>query len=146
MREMIEQQLAALPPSALDVLAADHERVEAVCEREARRGQFLRPLGGRELPDGTISERYGFVHALHRDVLARRLASARRVALHHRLGEWLEASGAHPAEVARHFHDGAEAGGAAKAVQHSLRAGGHGSSPARSAWRAWRTSWRRAPD
>ena len=140
-REMIEEQLAALPPTALDVLAAasltgdefaaaavaaalaaDHEHVEAVCEREARRGQFLRALGSRELADGTISEHYGFVHALQRDVLTRRLASAQRVALHHRLGEWLEASGAHPAEVARHFHDGAGAGGAAKAVQHSLRA------------------------
>ena len=141
LREMIEQQLAAVPLPALEVLAtaslvgdefaaaavaaaldADHEHVEAVCEGEARRGQFLRPLGSRELPDGGLSEHYGFVHAVQRDVLARRLASARRVALHHRLGEWLEAIGAAPGEVASHFHDGAGAGGAGKAVQHSLRA------------------------
>lgn len=140
-RELIEQQLALLPAEAREVLAAaslagdefaaaavaaglaaDHQQIEAVCEGEVRRGQFLRPLGSRELPDGTLSERYAFVHTLQRDVLGRTLASAQRVTVHQRLGAWLEATGAPAAEVARHFHDGAGGADTAKAVHHSRRA------------------------
>jgi hypothetical protein len=36
-------------------------------------GQFIRALGVAEWPDGTVAARYGFIHALYRDVLYARV-------------------------------------------------------------------------
>jgi len=140
LRQMIEQQLerlsaddarvleaasvaggefaAAAVAAALDAPPA---QVEVVCEGEARRGQFLRSLGSAALPDGEVSGRFAFAHALHREVLHARLGPSRRAALHRAIGEWQERIGASPAETARHFLD-AGAAGVERAIAHSLKA------------------------
>lgn len=89
-------------------LATDVEEVEAHCEALARRGQVLRPAGIVEWPDGTVTARYAFQHALYQQVAYQRLGEVRQVHLHRRLGERLEtAYGARAAELAtdlaRHF-------------------------------------------
>ncbi|MGE0684242.1 MAG: hypothetical protein AB7P69_25455, partial [Candidatus Binatia bacterium] len=58
------------------------ETVEERCEQLVRKGQFIRSLGIEEWPDGAISGRYGFTHALYQQVLYERIAEARRVRLH----------------------------------------------------------------
>ena len=73
-----------------------------------RRGQFLRSHDRGESPS-TI--RYGFRHALHQNILYQRLTVARRVQLHRRIGEALEASqedrqGGVAAALATHFERG----------------------------------------
>ena len=52
--------------------------VEAVCEGLARQGQFLEDRGLAEWPDGTVSGRYGFRHALYQEVVYQRLGAGRR--------------------------------------------------------------------
>ena len=54
------------------------EAVEAVCEALARQGQFLEDRGLVEWPDGTVSGRYGFRHALYQEVVYQRLGAGRR--------------------------------------------------------------------
>jgi len=73
-----------------------------------------REMGGtHRFPDGTISERYEFVHALYRQVLYDRLAPRRTARLHRRIGERLEALHPQPMdevvpELAYHFEAAAD--------------------------------------
>jgi len=60
--------------------------VEAVCERLVRQGRFLEDHGPAEWPDGTVSSRYGWRHALYREVLYQRIGAGRLVRLHRLLG------------------------------------------------------------
>jgi len=84
------------------------EDFEDLCEEISRRHHMVRSFGSEHLPDGTVSARYEFVHALYSEVLYRRLASGRRAKLHQRIGEQLETlfsdrlTEAAP-ELARHF-------------------------------------------
>jgi DNA-binding winged helix-turn-helix (wHTH) protein len=80
---------AAAVASALD---EDLLRVEEHCEAMVRRDVFLRRAGVAEWPDGTVTTRYRFVHALYRDVLHERPAAARRALLHRRIDERREAA------------------------------------------------------
>ncbi len=91
----------------------DHEVVatEALLERFVRRGQYLRSRGVMEWPNGTISASYEFRHSLYRDFLYRRVAAARRVALHRVIGlRGEQVFGARVAEIAAplaiHFEQG----------------------------------------
>ena len=89
-------------------LARSVEQAEAQCEALAQRGQLLRPVGVVEWPDGTLTARYAFQHALYQQVAYERLGQVRRRQLHLRLGARLEAAyGARApevaAELARHF-------------------------------------------
>jgi len=89
-------------------VASDEVAIEEHCERLAQRQQFLRPAGTVTWPDGTITGRYEFIHALYQSVVYQRMAAARRVRLHQRIGERLEeAYGDHAgdlaAELAMHF-------------------------------------------
>jgi tetratricopeptide (TPR) repeat protein len=77
----------------------DPEEAEEVFEELALRGHLLREGGLAEWPDGTVSGRYAFRHALYQNVLYDRLAEARRVRLHRVIGEREEA--AHGAETRR---------------------------------------------
>jgi hypothetical protein len=61
-----------------------------VCEDLARSHRVLRRLGSSQFPDGSMSSRYEFSHALYREVLYRRLAPARRARTHRQIGERLE--------------------------------------------------------
>lgn len=103
-RQMIEKQIERLGPeeqrmleaasvvgvggaefSAVAVAAAleaDVVQTEEQLEALGRRRQFIRPAGISEFPDGTVSARYQFIHALYQNVLYERIAPGRRVRLH----------------------------------------------------------------
>src|SRR5262249_15050092 len=85
--------------------------IDECCERLARRQQFLRAAEARTLPDGKLTARYGFIHALYQNAFYERVTTARRGLLHQRIGAHNEASyGARAAEIAielsRHFEQG----------------------------------------
>lgn len=86
-------------------------RVEESCARLARRQLFLQAGEAETWPDGTLSTRYRFRHALHRDALYERVTATRRAQLHQHIGEREEVGyGTHAthraAELARHFEQG----------------------------------------
>ncbi len=109
LRQFIAQQIDQLPASdqqlleaasvagttfCLEALAAGlalsadapMEVLEAQCDALARRGQFLRASGVEEWPDGSLSARYTFIHALYQEVLIDRISPARRIRLHRHIG------------------------------------------------------------
>jgi DNA-binding winged helix-turn-helix (wHTH) protein len=97
---------------------------EACCGALARRGHILRLGGTQELPDGRIVQRYGFTHALYREVLYERQAPAQRATLHRRRAERLEAVFTDALdevtpELAHHFEKGAEPGRAVKYLRRA---------------------------
>src|SRR5262245_23276859 len=130
LRHMIERQLDRLPPETRGMLEAAsvvgrefstgtvaaalgeaQDRVDDRCETLAARGLVLRARGIADLSAGGVAGRYGFLHALYQQVLYERLAPARRVRLHRRIGEIEESAyGArvqeHAAELALHFERG----------------------------------------
>jgi DNA-binding winged helix-turn-helix (wHTH) protein/predicted ATPase len=144
LRQMIEKQLVRLGPDeyrllevgsvagvefstavVADALGENAERVEERCEGLARRGQFLRARGTEVLADGIVTGRYGFLHGLYQQVLYERVAPARRVRLHRRIGEWEETAygprvGDAAAELAMHFERGHDA---ERALRHLAHAG-----------------------
>jgi predicted ATPase/DNA-binding winged helix-turn-helix (wHTH) protein len=87
------------------------EALEAVCERLARQGQFLEDRGLAAWPDGTVSGRYGFRHALYQEVVYQRLSAGRRARCHRLIGSREEAgygaqASERAAELAVHFERG----------------------------------------
>jgi predicted ATPase len=85
--------------------------VEAVCEALARQGQFLEDRGLVEWPDGTVSGRYGWRHALYQEAVYQRLGAGRQARWHRRVGERLEQAYGRrvheiAAELALHFQRG----------------------------------------
>lgn len=144
LRDMIEMQLARLPSEERRLIEAASvggaefstamiaaaleepgERVEDLCEGLAKRAQFLSAKAPERLPDGSVSGRYGFRHALYQQVLYERVAAARRARLHRRIGEWQERAygsrGADiAAELAMHFERGHDA---ERALRHLSQAG-----------------------
>jgi len=89
-------------------LDEDIVRVEEICDGLARKHHFLWPAYLAELPDGTITPRYRFIHALYLDVLYQRVAPTRRRQIHGRIGErgetiYGERVGEIAAELAVHF-------------------------------------------
>jgi predicted ATPase len=128
--EMIEQQIARLTVEEQRVLEAasvvgveftaiaiaaglemDIVRVEEVCGELARREQFLELQGTSEWPDGSMSARFRFRHALCREVVYRRVTGARRVRLHRRIGEreesaYSDRAGEIALRLAMHFERG----------------------------------------
>lgn len=84
----------------------------------------------REVPEALGA--YAFSHALVRETLYEKLSAVRRVRLHRRIGEALEAlhgpassaaTEAHLPQLAYHFCEAARAGGGAKAADYARRAG-----------------------
>jgi predicted ATPase/DNA-binding winged helix-turn-helix (wHTH) protein len=127
--QVVEKQIERLEPRERAVLAVgsvagaefsaalstadgiDADEGERCCNALARRGQFLRPMGAAEWPDGTVAGRYAFVHAVYRNALYARISVGHRVGLHLRVGARLErAHGAHAGdiagELAMHFEHG----------------------------------------
>ena len=139
LRQVIEAQIARLRPEEQRVLevasvagvvftasvcaaAANLEAnaVEDVCNTLARRQSLVRAVDVQQWPDGSLAQRYTFVHALYREVCYGRQAPGRRATLHRRLGVYLEGLFASQlqdvaAEVAHHFEAGAEW---ARAIQY----------------------------
>jgi AAA ATPase domain len=138
-RAVIGRRLAPLSSDAVQVLSAaavvgrefDLELVGPACELPAERILAALSeavaLGVAEEP-GTV-EGYRFSHSLIREVLYERLPIPARAQLHHRVGEAIEGvygtgTGAHVAELARHFAEVAAAGeAAAKALVYARLAG-----------------------
>lgn len=101
---------AAVTAAALDI---DADGVEDTCQKLAQQHHIIRAAAAEQLPDGTFSQRYEFVHAAFRHVFYHRLAPARRAKLHRRFAETLEALRAGDradaaAELAGHFEQCAE--------------------------------------
>ena len=91
----------------------DEEQFEQVCENLSRRQHMLCWAGSYQFPDGIVSPRYQFVHALYREVFYHRQAPGRRAKLHRRIGERLEALYAGhenevAAELAEHFEEASD--------------------------------------
>jgi tetratricopeptide (TPR) repeat protein len=144
LRQMIEKQLERLTPeeqrmietasvvggefTTVAVAAGLEEkraRVEAWCEGLAARDQFVRARGMETLADGTVTGRYGFLHALYQQVLYEQLTAVRRIRLHRRIGDWEEEAygarvGEHAAELAVHFEHGQHY---TKAIAYHYQAG-----------------------
>ena len=102
--EFSAAEVAAGLPGSVDVL-------ETCCERLSHAGQFLRSSGVEEWPDGTLSGRYSFLHAMYQEVISTRVGSPRRIQLHRRIAERKEAAyGERTREVAAqlavHFEHG----------------------------------------
>jgi predicted ATPase len=142
-RQMIEQQFDRLSPEEQRVLEAASvagsayavaavaagldlamEVVEDCCAGLAQRGQFLVASGLETWPDGTATERYGWQHALHQEVVYARVPVGRRLRLHRRIGAREETgygaqASAHAAELAMHFERGRDT---PRAVQYLQQA------------------------
>jgi predicted ATPase len=92
--------------------------VEERCAALARQGQFVQARGVEAWPDGTVAERYGFLHTWYQQVIYDRLPGGRRAQFHRQIGAWEAAmyggqGHAHAAQVAMHFDRGREYGRAA---------------------------------
>ena len=93
--------------------ALDEEKLEEICGEMSRRQHLVRWAGSHQFPDGIVSQRYEFAHALYREVFYRRQPSGSRARLHLRLGERLEELYAHhenqvAAELAEHFEEASD--------------------------------------
>ena len=93
--------------------ALDEEKFEELCDELARRHHMVQWAGSRQFPDGTVSVRYEFTHALYREVFYGRQTPGRRAKLHLRIGERLEElfskhEGEVAAELAGHFEHGGD--------------------------------------
>jgi predicted ATPase len=102
----------------------DALQTEAVCVELARRQRFVEARGNCEWPDGTVTTRYGFLHALYQEVLYERLAAGRRRFLHQQIAECQEHGYGRQApeiaaELAVHFEHGREYGRAMQYRQHA---------------------------
>jgi DNA-binding CsgD family transcriptional regulator len=143
-----------IPPSIRDVVGRRLDRLSTDCERMLaiagvigrefdvvtleRAGEFdaVRILALLEraetarvvTPVVDVPGRYRFAHALIRETLYDELPGARRVLLHHQVGEalaamWYPDDDAHLAELAHHFVQAAPSAGSERAVTYSRRAG-----------------------
>jgi DNA-binding winged helix-turn-helix (wHTH) protein/tetratricopeptide (TPR) repeat protein len=93
------------------VIDLEPQAFQDVCETLSRRHRIVRLAAPKKFPDGTVTACYEFVHALYRDVCYRRMSPCRRVKLHKRLGEVMEArllDHAHESApwLASHFEQG----------------------------------------
>src|SRR5262245_28596721 len=105
-------------------LEVDRTHVEAHCDELARRHQFIQDCGVQELPNGEVSTRFGFIHALYQNVLYERTSASRRVQLHRRIGArgeevYGENTSEIAAELAMHFERGRDYKRAAKHFQQA---------------------------
>jgi predicted ATPase len=101
------------------------EVVETRCDTLVRNNQFVRSDGIVLWPDGTMTAKSKFQHALYAEVLYERVPLSRRARWHHRMGLRLEAGyGAQAPEIAaelgEHFRRGRDA---VRAVQYLQYAG-----------------------
>ena len=100
--------------------------VEACCEQLVRHYQFLHRAGIEEWPDGTVTSRYTFHHALYQYLCHERVTPTRRQQWHRRIGERLavaygERSGEVAAELAVHFAEGRDI---QRAIRYHTQAAG----------------------
>ena len=142
-RHLLEHQVAQLPPADQELLAAASvagvefavaavaagvqqtgEDVEAQCDALARQQQLVQACGTAVWPDGTVTARYGFRHALYQELLYERVPVSRRVRWHQQIGMRLEVAfgpraGEIAAELAVHFEHGRDYDRAVQYLQHA---------------------------
>jgi DNA-binding winged helix-turn-helix (wHTH) protein/predicted ATPase len=87
------------------------QATETVCDELANQGRFIEVQGLTEWPDGSITVRYHFRHALYQQTLYHRIGLAQRVRWHRQLGEhFARVYGEHTQEIASelafHFEHG----------------------------------------
>ena len=85
--------------------------MEAQCDALARQQQLVQARGTAVWPDGTVTARYGFRHALYQELLYEQVPVRRRVRWHQQIGTRLEEAfgpraGEIAAELAVHFAAG----------------------------------------
>ena len=100
------------------------DTVEVQCAALAANGNFVREVGLEEWPDGTLSGRYRFLHALYQNVLYDQVPEVRRVQLHRQIAErkataYGERVEEIAAELAVHYERGHDP---KRAVQYRLQA------------------------
>ena len=105
-------------------LEGDPRDVEIRCEDLSRRHQFIKDCGAHLLPNGDISGRFAFVHALYQNVLYERMSVPRRLHAHDRIGRrgeelYGDRSDEIAAELAMHFE---QAGDRRRAAHYLQRA------------------------
>ncbi len=104
-------------------LQMDVAEAEEACDRLARQVYFVERAGQDELPDGTFSAFYAFVHGLYREVLYLRQAPARRAQRHIRVAEQLDRLFAgHSSDVGREIAQHYEAAGSWQGASAALHA------------------------
>ena len=108
-----------------ELLDADPLELEERLARLARVNRLIRTLGEEELPDGSLTTRYSFAHALYQNVLYGDMVAQRRRQLHRRAGELLERhygteTPRIAAQLAMHFERGRDF---ERAVKHLVHAG-----------------------
>jgi DNA-binding winged helix-turn-helix (wHTH) protein len=91
----------------------DGATFEALCDRLGCRHHMVRWAGSQRLPDGTVTQRYEFVHALYREVFYRRQLAGRRAKLHGGIAEQLEKTHSErlsevAPELAYHFEEASD--------------------------------------
>jgi DNA-binding winged helix-turn-helix (wHTH) protein/tetratricopeptide (TPR) repeat protein len=94
-------------------------QAEEMCESLSRRGVFIRRGSVIDLPDGMFATQYEFVHSLYQNVFYDVVPMGKRLQLHLRIGQGLEALygtrvSSIAAELALHFEEGREYVRAAK--------------------------------
>ena len=108
----------------------DAHSAEDLYEELSRRHHIVKWVGTQSLPDGSVTERYEFVHALYRQVLYDRQSPGRRARLHHQIGERLAAMYAQRIEdvvpeLAYHFEQAADWPRAVDYLQQAAQIAGH---------------------
>jgi tetratricopeptide (TPR) repeat protein len=138
-RDVIGHRVDQLAPEAVSVLTSASVlgrefTIEALRRLAGVANEYLLGILDEAIAASIISDvpgavgRFRFAHALIRDVLYERLPTARRLELHRRAGEVLEALYAediepHLAELAYHFVEASPAGDASIAIGYARRAG-----------------------
>jgi DNA-binding winged helix-turn-helix (wHTH) protein len=97
--------------SIASALSAELVNIEDLCVRWAKHGQFFQIVGRERWPDGTLTTRLAFIHALYRETAYMRLGAARQAQLHLGIARWQErAYGERSVEIAQdlafHFERG----------------------------------------
>ena len=105
-------------------LEEDPLDVEERCVELARQRQYIQDCGIHELPNGEVTTRYGFVHALYQNVLYERLPETRRAQMHRLIADrgekiYGERAGEISVELAMHFERGRDY----KRAAHYLKQG-----------------------
>jgi hypothetical protein len=135
-KDVIGRRLDRLPPATLETLTlaavlgsdfrlatlqavvADQRQDDLIASLEAAVAARL------ILEDPEEVDRFSFTHALVRQTLYERPIASRRLRLHRQVAVALDAAPlpVHPAELAYHYFQAREVGGAAKAIVYSLEA------------------------
>jgi DNA-binding winged helix-turn-helix (wHTH) protein len=71
-------------------LEVETEQAEAWCKGLIQRRCFLDSRGSERWLNGTVSERYGFIHTFYREVVYNQVPAAQRLRYHRRVSRWLE--------------------------------------------------------